>query len=93
MRNRNTLTMVAWPKYGKTTMRVVATTMMRTLPTSPTATFAIDNKVTVAPTMSKRPSVSNPNCVIQLEKLMTREPWTPKLAREIVNVVVPAIGP
>ena len=39
------------------------------------------------------PSVSNPNWVIQLKKLSSRDPRVPKGAREIMKAVVPVSGP
>ena len=54
---------------------------------------AIWESTSAAPTMRIRPSVSKPNCVIQLKKLSSREPRVPKGAREIMNAVVPVSGP
>ena len=42
-----------------------------------------------AATMRIRPSVSNPNWVIQLKKETILEPRVPKAAREAVKAVVP----
>ena len=54
---------------------------------------AIWNSTMAAPTMRMRPSVSNPNCVIQLKKLINLEPRVPNDARLIANAVVPVSGP
>ena len=80
------------PEVRHDRLNDAARMMKTTLAASPGATPAIWAEHQAAPTMRMSPSASKPSWVIQLKKLMIRAPSVPKLAREIVKMVVPASG-
>ena len=64
-----------------------------TLAGSPGVNPGLDMSTRPAPTMRIRPSTSKPIWVIQLKKVISREPLGPKAARLMLNTVVPVSGP